>query len=299
MSLDTPLEVTEPEPLEPPVTPPADDADDDTDIVEASVDARGQKVVPLGTLIGERKAARALKAENETLRQKAAQFDQLAPYVPQIQQAQPFLQQLQQLTPEQQAAAIANVQRGTAQSRTSAPQPVDDQEAAELAEDLGLVDASGGLDIARGRRMLDRLDRRSAQRVQQEIAPLRQTTATQMAASLREQAKQHTDAQGVPLATAESINEAYALLPPELAANPNVQAVIIGTAMLIDKSKGRTPQVQARYQYGDPLLTEPTGRRGPTGPSAQDRDLMKRLGMTAEDLKITEALGTGRSIVLE
>jgi hypothetical protein len=293
MSLEIPTDPEEPLTQDPPAAP-VEEPDDD--IVEASLDAKGQKVVPLGTLIDQRKAARTLKAENEALKQKAAQYDQMAPLV---QQAQPFLQQLATMTPEQQAAAIASVSRGTAPSRVSGPQPADDQEAAELAEDLGLVDANGSLDIARGRRMLDRLDRRASTRMQQEIAPLRQSTAAQQAAVLREQAKTHTDNAGIPLATPESINEAYSLLPPELAANPNVQAVIIGTAMLIDKSKGRTPQAQARYQYADPLLTEPTGRRGSSGPSAQDRDLMKRLGVSAEDLKITEQLGTGRSISLE
>jgi hypothetical protein len=261
----------------------------------------GKDVVDVASVIHWRKQAKAARKEVATLKQ---QVDQLEPHRQRLEAAAPILEKLQALPPEQQAAFLEAVRTNTAPSRTQTQDP-DDVEARELAEDLGLVDASGVLDVARGRRMLERLDKRAEAKARTIVAPYAQTTAQGVAYTLRERTKQQADPNtGTPYATAESIDEAFAMLKdaPELAANPAVSAIILGTAMLIDKSRGRVPKAPERYEYSEPLLTEPAGgRRGAPVITDETKRLLDRVGLTEKEFTNVQvpAHGMGRGVVLE
>lgn len=288
------------QPADPNAPPPEDD---DLGIIETESNAKGDKVVPLSALID---AKKALKEANKALKTLEPQIQQFNQYKGQIEAAAPFLQQLQTMTPEQQAKAIAVAKGDTAQTRSTEPQPQDD-EAREMAEDLGLIDAHGNLDVARGRRMLDRLDKRAATKVdatvRQHVQPLQDYTAQSAASVAYQRAIAAADPNtGIPFASKESIDEAFAALPPHLAANPNVQGTIIGSAMYLDRLKGRTPKapVQA-YHYADPELSlPPAGRRGPVGLSEADRALAAKTGLDEKTMTAAvTALNAGKGIALE
>jgi hypothetical protein len=287
------------DPPEPVGQPPADDAD--PDLAEVQVDASGKRTVPLSALVETRKANRELRTRAEQAERKAAEFDRVTPM---LQHAQPFLEQLQRMTPEQQSAAIHAAMGGTAPSRTADPQPANDREAEQLAEDLGLVDlATGALDTKRARRILNTMEAKAEARVETRMAPVRQSQAEREAATMFDRALALTDPNtGEPLASEESLREAFGQVPATLSADPKVGMILALTAMGLDRMHGRTAKPRGRQQappqYADPIMTEPAGRR-PAGPSQQDRDIMKRTGASESDFSKINQLGTGRSIKLE
>lgn len=267
MSLEQPAATDEP------TTPPP--AADDDGIVEA-VTVGQQKMVPLEALKEARASAKALKAQMAELQ---PQIDRAAQVSRELESLQPTLQALQRMTPAQRDALAS----GKTPSPEGTPHNDQDVEARELAEDLGLIAQDGSLDISRARKRLDKDNARIERMLESRVAPVRQSAAAQQAATIRQQAKGITDNTGTLLATAESIDEAYAMLPPELAANPNTALVAIGTAMAIDRMKNRKVQ-QPAQDYGAPLYSEPmTGRRGPSI-SAEERELAKKVGLTDKDL---------------
>lgn len=270
--------------------PPADETDDD--LIPVEKNAKGEDVAPASAVIKWKKAAKETQRQLADLQPKIQQAEQLAQT---LQRVQPLLQVLQGLTPEQraqlQAGKLPNAGR----------EPAEDLEAQQWADDNGLIKADGSLDVSRARKQLDYLDQRAAQMAQKVIAPLATSTAAQQAEVLRERATGMRDQQGRPLATPESIREAYAQLPAELASNPNVAHVAIGTAMLIDRLKGRTPHVTPTYD--EPLFTEPAGggRRGAVM-TDDDREIAKRVGVDEKTYQQSIAqLGqmTRRGLALE
>jgi hypothetical protein len=273
---------------------------DEEDTIVSTVKVGEQEMVPLATLIAERKAGKAARKEIATLKTQVAAFE---PVRQSLEAAAPVLTRLQGLSEQQVSSLVESVKSGTAPSRAQ-DQAVEDTEARELAEDLGLVDAGGSLDVARGRRMLDMIDARATRLAQKIVAPYAQTTAQQTAYGLRERMKQQADPNtGVPFATAESIDEAYAMLPAELAANGQTAAVILGTAMVIDRSKGRVPKAPERFEYNEPLLTEAAGgRRGPAPISAELQATLAKVGLTEKEFNAAQVPtrgGIGRGTVME
>jgi hypothetical protein len=257
-----------------PNAPPADPPDDEG-IIE-SVKVGDQQMAPIAEVIRYRKEARAAKRENEAMR---SQLENARVIGERLQQAQPLLERLQQMTPQQREALSS----GRMASPAGTPQAEDDVEARELAEDYGLISHDGSLDVARARKILSKNEERIRRGVESLVAPIRQNSAQQQASSLRQQAEAVTDNAGMPLATRESIREAYDMLPPELAAQPNVAMVALGTAMLIDRMRNRAPK--AVQEYADPIYSEPAaGRRQGAGITAEDRALATKVGLTDKDL---------------
>jgi hypothetical protein len=273
---------------------------DDDDTLVTTTKVGDKEMVPLSTLIETRRQAKEAKRQVAELTRQVEGFK---PAAEALQNAAPILSKLQGMNEQQVSALVDSVKSGTAPSRAQ-DQAVEDTEARELAEDLGLVDAGGSLDVARGRRMLDKIDARATRLAQKIVAPYAQSSAQQTAYGLRERMKQQADPNtGVPFATAESIDEAYAMLPAELAANGQTAAVILGTAMVIDRSKGRVPKAPERYDYSEPLMTEAAGgRRGPAPLSAEMQSTLTKLGLTEKEFnaaQVPQRGGIGRGTVME
>lgn len=263
-----------------PEQPAADEPEDD-DTLLPTVTVGQQQMVPVAELIKHRKEARGLKRQLAELQPRVANAERVSG---QLAQVQPLIEQLQRMTPEQREAVMT----GKLPSPEGTRHDAQDDEARELAEDLGLIAADGSLDIARARKRLDKDNVRVQRMLEQATAPMRLNTAQTQASAIRQQAKTLVLKDGTPMATAESIDEAYDMLPPELASQKNVAMVAIGTAMLIDKMKGRTPRAAGHSdpRYADPIVSENVGRRS-TAPAltAEERATATKLGLTEKQLQ--------------
>lgn len=274
--------------------------DDDDGLIE-TVTVGNQKMVPVGEMIRYRKESKATKREVAELKARAERAEAVGQ---QLNDVMPLIEKLRDMTPAQREALAT----GRMPSLPGERHDAEDVEAKELAEDLGLIAADGSLDIARARKRLDKDNERYQRMLQEAVAPVRQHTAQQQARILSTQAKAIKDDQGVPMASAASIDEAYAMLPPELASQPNVAMVAIGTAMLIDKMKGRRPAGPAAEPnergYQAPIYSEsPGGRRGVPALTAEERASASKLGLTEKDLQSATAALSGaagrRGIAME
>lgn len=271
------VSMEDPQPVQdgdPAVTP---DGHDDADGLVETVKVGEQQMAPVSEVIKYRKQAKSLQKQLDTLQPQLEQARQIGQ---RLQEVQPLLEQVQRMTPQQRQAFAA----GQVPSPAGTPHNTEDVEARDLAEDLGLIAQDGSLDIARARKRLDKDNARFERMLEERVAPMRQTTAQQAAQSLRTQARTVVDANGIPLATPESIDEAYAMLPPELASQPNVAMVALGVAGLIDRFRGRQPKAPAQT-YGDPIFSEPAaGRRAGPSITADDKALAAKVGVTDKDL---------------
>lgn len=269
--------------------------DDDEDGIVEAVRVGEQKMVPLSELI-------ALRKERKTLR------EQLAQAAPAIQRAQQVDRQLQEISPyveaiRQNPGLIDAVKAGTHATPAHAAQPQDDTDAKDTAEDFGFYTTDGQLDIARARRVLDRATAAAEKKLQGQIAPLRQQTADTAAREMRQRVATMRDKAGQPVASEESLNEMFGLLPSELVANPQVAFVVALAAAGMDKYAGRTPRVAqapaAAPTYREPIYTESTGRRAPAGPSEELLQMGAKVGLAAKDLTTTYRTTRNGSVALE
>jgi len=274
-------------------TPPPGDDDPEDGVVEA-VSVAGQKMVPLAELIKLRREAKATKA-------------QLAQLQPQIEQAQRVWQEVEEIRPYvEQIRANPDLVRSV-QTRQSAPQtiqPEHDQDAIDLAQDMGwYVPQTGELDVARGQRWLQKLDQRAARKAQAEIEPIRQQSVQGQAAVMRQRVAAIRDKTGAPVASEESLNQVFSMVPAELSANPQVAFVLTMAAAGFDKYSGRAPQaVQAQQParpVADPIYTESVGRRGAAQVSEDLLRIGSRLGLTESELKTSAARTSRAPIALE
>lgn len=277
------IETPDPKPADIDPHAPTSAAEDDDPIV-AEKNAKGEDVTSVANVIHWRKEAKAAKREaaetKAQLQQVSSRLDALNPLLERIQQDPTIL---------------------TRAAGHPDPKPVErDIEAEQTAEDLGLIAQDGSLDVGRARRILDRLDQRAGRTVDTRIAPLAQTTAQQASDLHRARALNMRTPDGAPFATQESINEAWAVLPAELTANPNVSAVVMPlVAAGIDRAKGRVPKAPERHEYGDPIFTEPGGRRGPVSVlTDEDRKMVNtyapKVGEKELERMITDLAANGR-----
>lgn len=255
--------------------------DDDDDTLVPTVQVGTAQMVPVGELIKNRKEARTAKRELAEMRTRVERAELVGN---QLAEVQPLIEALQRMTPAQRDALAT----GRMPTPAGVQHDADDVEARETAEDLGLIAADGSLDITRARKIIAKNEARVQAQVQHALGPVKQQTAQQQASVLREQAKGIKDAQGVPLATPESITEAYGMLPAELASQPNVAMVAIGVGMLIDRMKGRTVSAaSAGGRFADPIYSEPTGGRRTVAPAltAEEKQTATRLGLSDKELQ--------------
>lgn len=275
-------------------TPPAP-ADDEADegVVEA-VSVAGQKMVPLAELIKTRKEAKAAKAH---LQQLQPQLEQAARVAQQVEEIRPYAE-LIKANPQ----LIEMAQQATRHSAPQTIQPEHDQDAVDLAQDMGwYVPATGELDVARGQRWLAKLDARATRKAQAEVEPIRQQTVQGQAAVMRQRVAAIRDKSGAPVASEESLNQVFSMVPPELSANPQVAFVLTMAAAGFDKYQGRTPPApsQAPQPQTPPIYTESVGRRGPAPISEELAKMGARFGLTEKDLRAVDARQSNRAIALE
>jgi hypothetical protein len=243
------------------------------DIVVAQKGADGKSdVVPLASHLAERTKAekRGEARARESLQQE---IQQAAAVKAQLEEWAPILQRIQQdptiLTRAQQPRQAVHEE---------------DVEARELAEDMGFIDQSGSLDVGRARRVLNRIESRNGKQIDQRMAPLAATTAGQMAQHHRMTAKQARMKDGVtPVASEESIDQVFAMLPAELLADRNVASLMPIMAAGLDKMLGRTAKAPTTFNYGDPIFTEAAGGgRRPGILTDQDKAFAKQVGVKEE-----------------
>jgi hypothetical protein len=275
------------------------DPEVDAEASAAAVDdGKGNKLVPLATLIS---AKKALKAATKAVKDLEPRLQHAQQVEERLNRAQPTIDAII-TNPKLRAEALRLSQGTNATSETRATaDPEDDPDASAIAEEFGFYRADGVTpDVERGRRVLSRLDTRHGKQTDDRLRPLAGITLNQKANENLRAAAQMTDEDGTPLATRESIAEVAKQLPPELLANPAVSDLVIKMAIGHDRLHKRTPKPVEEPLY----LERQTGRRSvEPAISAQEKAQLERLGLTEADYKksgqrLEQAVAGRRSIVL-
>lgn len=234
-------------------------------------------------LIGAKKGEKAAKkriAELEPIATRATEIEG------QLATVQPIINAILS-NPKLRAEAL-RIANGTSTSHATTEQPNadDDPDAAEFAEIQGyyLADQTTP-DLARSRRVLNILDKRSGRQTDERIRPLAGVTLGQKAETNIRAAIAETDAEGVPMATEESIREVVAQFGADgqsMLADPKIAKVLLESAIGRDKIKGRTPKPLA-----EPLYLASAGGRRMAEPviSASEKKTLERLGLTEKEYK--------------
>lgn len=252
-------------------------AEEQDDTVIAVDDGKGGKSVPLSVYLAAKKEGKTLSARLKEIEPIAARSQEIDA---RLVAAKPIIDAWNS-SPRLRAEAI-RLADSTRTSSEYTPQPQDDQDARDTAEEFGFYMGDGVTpDAARGRRVLDRMDARTARSVEAGIRPLAGVTLTQKANENLREAMKQVDAQGVPYATAESIREVASILPAHLLADPQVVELVLNNAIGIDRRKGRTPKEADEPLY---MASAGSGRGTREATVTQDeRDFARRQGISEKD----------------
>lgn len=250
-------------PESPPIADKADEALDPHDQQEleekASLDSRGQKVVPVKAVHDERREKNTLRKERDTLKTQQAELQR------ELDQHKAFRQQVEPYLPH--LAVIAQqVARGQTPSLTP-QEPAVEPFVAELARELEVEPAVA-------QKLYKAMSKITKAEVQQAVAPLSRSVATVKAEEMRQRAHQVKDpSTGKPYASSQAIDtvfNAIARESPQLAESPEVANLLLVIA------RGLDPGTR-----GEPNLSEvPGGRPGRTD------------GLTDIDIRAAELRGT-------
>lgn len=269
---------------------------DETEATALSVEMGGNRMVPLSALIAAKKDGKAARDRVKELEPIAASATEIGS---KLNDAQPIINAILN-NPKLRAEAMRISQGGTRTTADASDQPSadDDPDAAEFAELNNFYLADGmTLDVARGKRGLALLDRRSGRQTDERIRPLAGVTLGARANENIRAALSATDTEGNPWATRESIEEVVKQLPRELLADPQVADLILNNAIGIDRRKGRTPKAP-----DEPLFLERQGgggRQRETALTPFERRHLETSGISEKDYRASAAkLATGRSIEL-
>jgi hypothetical protein len=208
------------------------------------------------------KAAKKRISELEPIAARATEINN------QLAQVQPVIQAVM-TNPKLRAEAL-RMAGGThaSASTTEQPLPDDDPDASAIAEELNMYLADGVTpDVARGRRVLSRLDARTGRVADERIRPLAGVTLDARAQANLSKAMAETDDDGTPMATEESIREVAAQLPAQLLADPKVVDLVLNSAIGIDRRKHRTPKAATP----EPLYFASAGTRRQAAPALSCR----------------------------
>lgn len=252
-------------------------------------------------LIQAKKELRESKRRNAELEPQLAEA---AATRERLDRAQPIIEAV--LTNPKLRAEALRVAQGTRASddRTVQPDADDDPDAAQIAEDMGFYLADGTTpDVARGKRLLSRLDARHGKQTDDRIRPVAGMLVGSQAERNVQYAMSLTKDDGAPMASRESIDETIKLMggpQSPLLANPNVVDMIINNAIGLDVRKGRTPKVPDEPLY----LDRQTGtRRSAPTVDAELKKVGERYGLTEKDLaaagkNLEQSVASRKSIVL-
>lgn len=201
----------------PPAEPPTQGNLEATPAPDGEPDPSGT-FVPLAAVHAERGKAKELRAQLETLAPYAQQVPQLQ------QQIQELQQRLQQLTPRQ--------------PERPAPPLISDDVADGLARKFELYDAEGKPDRSRARDVAGFFSGLAAAEAQKAVAPIAQLSAQERTQHFRSRASsvKDTNGQGVDPAFLE---RAFAMVPPEIAAQPEVAGALTYLAAGMERFHGR------------------------------------------------------------
>lgn len=274
--------------------------DDDADASALAIDdGKGNKMVPLSALVGAKKELRALGKKVKELEPVAARATELDE---RLTRAQPIIDAL--VTSPKLRAEALRIAQGTnvSSDRTAQPSEEDDPDATSTAEDLGFYLSDGVTpDVARARRVLNRLDQRHGRQTDERIRPFAGVALNQRAEANLREAAAATDEDGVPLATIESIKEVARDLPQHLLADPKVIDLVLNSAIGVDRRKRRTPKAAEEPMY----LERQGGNRRSAEPtiSPDERRNLERLGLTEKEYtastkRLEQGVASRRSIVL-
>lgn len=195
------------------------------------VEVEGQKFVPLQALLKEREGKKEIQDKISALEQ------QLAAQKPLIE----FLNQHPVLTqPPAPTAPVGHTE---------------DVEAQEVAAELYFYKPDGSLDVERGRKHLDRIERRAEQIADKRIQPLLQTSHQQQADVNFQRIAGNT--KGL---HPDALRAVFAQVPVEVSADPQNAALLGLVALGLQSAMGRGPAQAAPAQTPPPVvMTEPSG----------------------------------------
>jgi hypothetical protein len=223
-------------------------------------------------------AKRELRAANRKVKELEPVAASAKEIGGQLERAQPIINAV--LANPKLLAEAARIAKGTRTSNDGTVQPseTEDPDAAAYAEDAGFYLSDNQTpDVARARRVLDRLDARHGRQTREIVSPIAGTVLGSRAETNLQSMMRMTDDEGVPLATPESIREVASKLPSNLLANPEVADLVLNSAIGLDRRNKRSPKAP-----DEPLfLDRPGGGRG-RRESAVDADLsaaFARLGI--------------------
>lgn len=220
----------------PPEPPPAPEPPEEPDAVEVN----GQKMVPVGTLIEERRQRQAAQKEAARLPDLEAFARDARPYVE-------FLKANPGLINQRQPAA--------APAPTTEPA---DPNAELIAKTMDLYTPDGKPDIARGAVMSGLVKSMAQQIAQQTVAPMQQESAQMASARNFHVALGIKDKDGNSPSQA-ALTQIWRTMDPRQTADPNVASILALTALGLDRVNTKAP-TQAPTQ--PPIVTEGPGNAG-------------------------------------
>jgi hypothetical protein len=238
-------------------------------------------MVPVGSLIDERRQRQALKAD----------FDQLSGYVHQV---RPYLDFL---------SANPDIVSQTRQTRSDATPPTAAEvnpDALELATTLDLYGADGKPDVVRGQKLLDRIDKAAQARADAAIQPMQESTARERGNFMYQRAlvTKAPDGRGV---DRDVLDALWTRTDPKILATEEGAAGVVAMALGLTVMKGGRAPVPVNAPQ-PPLHTEsPGSRSGTRAPmSTLDQNIAKIRGLNDKDYaERSRGFTPGRASVLE
>lgn len=244
---------------------------------EANLDAQGL----LSALRQERQARKELSAQAQRAGELEAQLRELQPYAEFVKNNRDLLIQRQ---PEPVAPAAPEV----------------DQDAVEMAQLLDFYKPDGSLDVDRGKKALNTLERRATKIADQRVAPIIERTAHEQAQINYQRAAQVKDANGES-ASQEALQAIFRQMDPRLAADPAVAQILTLAAMGADRM--RTPRkTVVAPPVSAPALSESSGGHPQTRPTMSrfEESVAKERGIApAKWQEHTKGFVPGRASALE
>jgi hypothetical protein len=282
------------------VKPNVDDDPDDgleTELASAAIDdGKGNKMVPLSSLVSAKKELRSSGKKMKELETRASKAEEIEK---RLTNAQPIIDAIVS-DPKLLARAKQIASGKPTNDRVEQPEVDEDPDAAALAETMELYTKEGQLDIVKARKVLEIQDRRSGRTAQEAVRPFAGMALGQKAEANLSRIMAETDDDGVPWATRESIQEVAKLLPPNLLADPQVGQLVLTSAIGIDKQKKRTPKPPDEPIY----MESSSGRRNADAVvSSEEKRIGSRVGLSEKDLaassKVLESTAPGKGVRLE
>jgi hypothetical protein len=217
--------------------------------------------VPLAAVHAERGKAKELRAQLETLAPYAQQVPQLQ------QQIQELQQRLQQLTPR-------------APERPAAPL-ISDDVADGLARKFELYDTEGKPDRTRARDVAGFFSGLAAAEAQKAVAPIAQLSAQERTQHFRSKASVIKDQNGQAIDPA-FLERAFSMVPPEIAAQPEVAGALVYLAAGMERYHGKKAGPAA--PEGLPIMTERAGGKPEAGGLSEwEMRMLERTGRAPKE----------------